>query len=277
MHRFAAPGIVLLALGCRHPVATAESGNQRITGCTFGERVQAVSEAIRNAELLDVGERAISAHVVDVCVGELVAEVTWEVSGRGALRTLVDLGATGQTDALRPVRVTPIVLEWPTREPAPSAHWMRVTVAPKCAAGAGGASTVITKLAPIDSTSCAAEARLTGGDTDWCVRSNRGLAWYEVREYRPVFRPHRVARVTVEAEATHVDLDGAVVVIPDGQAVHDLFEPIWHVSSEVDESCRHSALKVVEARRGNRWKTVLRHCEPAIDLERLATLARSSQ
>src|SRR5688572_26580883 len=43
-----------------------------------------------------------------------------------------------------------------------------------------------------------------------------------------------------------------------------LVEAVWQLPSEVEESCRDGALKVVEARRGQQWKAILRH--PAGDV-----------
>ncbi|HEY8946554.1 MAG TPA: hypothetical protein VIM73_20020, partial [Polyangiaceae bacterium] len=131
-------------------------------------------------------------------------------------------------------------------------------------------------IRPADSSGCVGIARLTRGDPTWCARPISGDATYLIREYDPFSHGIRhTARLELEPLQARLEVDGATYTTGETQGVRELVEQTWQLPSEVEESCRDGALNVVEARRGERWKVVLRYCRPAISIGRLTELFRS--
>lgn len=269
--------VMMVVVGCRTDVAVQDSGKSEASrGCTFGERSKAACNAIQAAMLLDEDGNRIAAQFVQCEIPELLGEVTWNLSDRAPLRTVVRLGADGPRDALRPVSVEPIVLEWPNREHALPVRRMRVDVSHSCVAGTTADRTVDVYIRAIDSSACVGEARLTGADPEWCTRPISGDAEYLIREQDPFSHAVRhFARVELEALRARLELDGTTYITRETDAVRELVEQTWQLPSEVQESCRDGALQVVEARRGEHWKAILRYCRPVISIRRLLTFFKT--
>ena len=274
--RAALGAAMMIVTGCQPVLAVQAPGKRTPRGCTFGERKKAACDAIRAATLVDEQGSHVAARVVHCEVRELLGEVTWNVVDEAPLRTVVRLGSDGPRDALRPVSVEPIVLQWPHPEPVRPVRRMRVTVAHSCVAGVTADRTIDVRIPAVDSGACVAEARLTGGDHKWCTRPTSGDATFVIREHDPFSHGIRhSALLELDPLQARLELDGTTYVTRETETVSDLVEQTWQLPSEVDESCRDGALKVVEARRGAQWKAILRYCRPAISIARLTELFRS--
>jgi hypothetical protein len=270
--RIAALIAAISCLGC-HPSEPLYAPEETPVGCAFGDRTWAACEALRAAELLDEDGRVMKAHAVSCYAGLPVAEATWEVAGRSPLRAAVGLSADGPRAALRPVAIDPVVLEWPMEPPTPAVHAVRIKVATGCAVGTRTTKSFTVDVASIGPSACIGEARLAGGDPNWCVRPTSEEAVYRISEH-DMFRTRQVRTVllTIGALDARLSANGATAFTKNVQSVRDIVEPVWRMPSELDESCKDGALLVVEAKRNDRWKVVRRRCGSPISIRRIARL-----
>lgn len=271
-------GAAWLFASCRPPSASVDEQANKPGGCTFGEKRAAACEALRRGILMGRNHAELGATLTTCRMDELTAEASWTLAAESPLQfqAVVRFGAAGSRDALRPVAVDPILLEWPTRESQQVPATLRVAVAASCSARTGDETTMEVPIARIGPGSCTAQARLTGGDPTWCTREMLDdEEHYIIREYGPFGgRLKYQAAVSVAAEA-RLTFDGADGGTARASSVRELLKPLWGAASQVPESCRDGSLQVVEARAFGRWKAILRSCSRAVDLADLRKLFRS--
>ena len=259
----------IAAGGCA-PAPMARVQPKTAAECTFGERKRAACAALERAVLLDARGSTTSVKVVDCGLDGLTAVIEWNPSEElQPWRALVRFGASGPFDALQPVQVDPIVLEWPSEVSPRVPIRLRMSVTASCATNVPDSAIVETEIAPIGPGACAAEARLTGSELRWCTQPLSGEVTYRIREYDPFSARLRHAAYVDIGAKTSWNLDGVSQHPADDAAVRALLDPIWNMPSETSESCRDGGLQVVEARRGERWKAVLRHCSAVVSLAEL--------
>lgn len=263
--------LVVIVMGC-HPTGKAEHQAPRTTpGCTFGERTRSACNTLERAALLDADGTPIPLVLTECWMPGLYAHARWyNAQSNETYRALVKFTARDRFQALRPLSAEPILLEWPAPPTFSSrARFLRVRTAEVCEDPWSGPVLTEVALPELTSSSCAGESRLTQGRGGWCTRTGRADSFYELREWRAFSsRVWHSVKLELHGPRAVVTIDGTTTRLAD-EPLRGLFETIWAMPVEIEESCRDGALSVVEGWRAGQWRALLRSCGAAIPFEKI--------
>lgn len=270
----AASGILLVACAFTDR-AEPPTPKRYLPGCTFLEKTATACETMRQSVLRDAARAPIPASLTQCSMPQLYARVSWQTKANPprSYNGLVRFAADNERDALQPVHVEPLILEWPlspTVETNARELVSRVRLTCQSSSFPADAEREVRVAIPaITEASCVAESHVTGGTSDWCRQAPSGDSFYRMRRFDPFAHALMYTiRVDLWPGRATVTVNNRSADLADGP-LRVLFEPTWDMPSEAEESCRDGSLTIVEARRASAWKAILRHCRSPVDFRAL--------
>jgi hypothetical protein len=247
--------------------------------CTFQERQAAVCAQLERAVLTELDGAPAGLGLADCRVAALTAELAWRASSdaKRLYRARLEFRSEGLQGPLTPTQFDPVIWQWPCQDDCwDSDLRVRLPVADQCRAPARPTTTVEFVVPRTGPTSCAGQAKLTGGDPSWCQRAvSAESARYTVRWAEPhTYRVDHEVVLDVDPNQATAAVDGQPPVPIELGALREQLPYVWDFPSIVDESCRAEAAEVIEAKRPGRWKAVLRSCGSVVDLTAVRGLVR---
>ncbi len=276
-----APAVLVLAFAtaCSAPrrgQATEQASD--ITHCSVQQRAAAICTQIGRSLVIESNGKSRQIDLNECVPRGRLATVRWSTSeGQENYRGVIKLGPSTPGMDVSSVDLQPLVLSWPCESNCTrTRRRIRIPVLQECSVPASWKQAIELPVPAVNRSSCAAEAWLTGGNPKWCsVSTPPGTSVFWIRRWSALSRGAPwSARAVVRGEYMAVTANGQEVQLaPEvAEGVRQRLESAWKEPPEAEESCRDSALTVVEVLETGRWRVLLRHCLDVVGVEQLVSV-----
>lgn len=265
-----------IVVGCQAPAEPKVVEESRV--CTYADREVSACTALATGMLFDEdGDRIRSKMMGCERRPGPSALVRWRVFAQEVIgfHANVLFAPVEPGQALTPIGVEPIPLEWPCGsrclDAAPRTLW---TMNPASCPDNGKQEGIAVTIPDSEATACRNTRLVTGMDTAWCDEPLQVNELYLLREKR--LSVVQNAEVKLTSFGATVVLDGKTKELVDGWSVHELMSRLWKEPPDLEQSCDDVIESVVVGRNARGWRVALRSCLPVVSIGLLQSVLDKS-
>lgn len=247
--------------------------------CPLDVRARKICSELGRVSVLRAPGGRVGVRTLECKVDLPLVYLQWSLPELGAepFEVALRFGAPEPRDVMIPAELEQVLYAWPCGERCLPELLVEVPVFDACSAAAAEGSQIV-PLAASNSTSCVGESWSFGSDPRWCrTEPEFGTTILYVRRWASrSAAPADVYSLEVSDERAdarvHVSSPGAREgdFSTPAEALRPVVDALWPEPTHRERSCNDGGAELIEFRRGEAWKVVIRKCSsPLLDLRQL--------